>query len=360
MRLGRRAEFDLANGQAAIAQNEEFKNLKADSPCTAGKDACVNNGFAQCVNGKFVIQPCGGGTICAALPVTTAPGTTIACTTQADLDTRIAATGATAGAAAGGAAAPPPVDNAGAGNGAAAGGNVDAQDSTTIDPKVLQTTDDGQNPPVDGQSAALVSKNNFANFCLLGLPNVPITNGLQVTTGSCNPIPIGNIPAQAKMPSGKFQSPKNGDTVAADTAFTVTMAVKNIQLGTFTNAQKTYFANPQTLNNQGVIIGHTHFVIESIPSLDSTAITDPTKFVFFKGINGAANAQGQVSAEVPAPGLPAGTYRLGSIVTASTHQPAIVPVAQHGLLDDVVYFTATAGGAAAAAPAAAAAGAAAA
>ncbi|KAJ7293833.1 hypothetical protein C8J57DRAFT_1042631 [Mycena rebaudengoi] len=208
-----------------------------------------------------------------------------------------------------------------------------------IDPKVLQTTDNGQNPPVDGQSAALVSKNNFANFCLTGLPNTPITNGLQVTTGSCNPIPIGNIPAQTKMPSGKFQSPKNGDTVAADTPFTVTMAVKNIQLGTFTNAQKTYFANPQTLNNQGIIIGHTHFVIEAIPSLDSTAITDPTKFVFFKGINGAANGQGQVSAEVPAPGLPAGTYRLGSIVTASTHQPAIVPVAQHGLLDDVVYVS---------------------
>ncbi|KAJ7286798.1 hypothetical protein C8J57DRAFT_572236 [Mycena rebaudengoi] len=207
-------------------------------------------------------------------------------------------------------------------------------------------------PPVDGQSPALVSKNNFANFCLLGLPQVPITNGLQVVTGSCNPIPIGNIPAQAKMPSGKFQSPKNGDTVAADTPFTVTMAVKNIQLGTFTNAQKTYYANPQTLNADGFIIGHTHFVIEALSSLDSTDITDPTKFVFFKGINGAANAQGEVSAEVPAPGLPAGAYRLASVVSASTHQPAIVPVAQHGLLDDAIYFTAVAGGGAAAAPAA--------
>ncbi|KAJ7242515.1 hypothetical protein C8J57DRAFT_1192243 [Mycena rebaudengoi] len=141
------------------------------------------------------------------------------------------------------------------------------------------------------------------------------------------------------MPSGKFQSPKNGDTIAANTPFTITMGVKNIQLGTFTNAQKTYFANPQTLNNQGLIIGHTHFVIEAIPSLDSTAIPDPTKFVYFKGINGGANAQGQVSVEVPLPGLPAGTYRLGSIVTASTHQPAIVPVAQHGLLDDAVYVS---------------------
>ncbi|KAJ7286800.1 hypothetical protein C8J57DRAFT_1652088 [Mycena rebaudengoi] len=210
------------------------------------------------------------------------------------------------------AAAPAPAPQAaanGAGAAGAAAGAVNLQESTTIDPSVIQTTDDGQNPPVDGQSPALVSKNNFANFCLLGLPEVPITNGLQVKTESCNPTPIGNIPAQAKMPSGKFQSPKNGDTVPANVPFTITMAVKNIQ----------------TLNADGFIIGHTHF-----------------------GINGAVDANGQVSAVVPPPGLPAGAYRLASIVSSSTHQPAIVPVAQHGLLDDAVYFTAVDGSAAAA------------
>ncbi|KAJ6626969.1 hypothetical protein B0H10DRAFT_1780499, partial [Mycena sp. CBHHK59/15] len=219
---------------------------------------------------------------------------------------------------------------------AAAAGSTDLQSSLTIDPSVVQTTDDGQNPPVAGQSAALVSKNNFANFCALGLPQVPITNGLQTTTGSCNPIPIGNIPSTANIPSAKFQSPTNGDTIAANTAFTITLGAKNIQLGTFTNAQKTYFGNPQTLNAQGQIIGHTHVVLEAIDSLASTTITNPTKFTFFKGVDTAADGQGNVQVAVTA-GVPAGVYRVGTIMSASTHQPVIVPIAQHGLCDDVIY-----------------------
>ncbi|KAF7310421.1 GMC-OxRdtase-N domain-containing protein [Mycena chlorophos] len=220
------------------------------------------------------------------------------------------------------------------------------QSSTTLDPSVIQNVDDGQNPPTAGQTAAVVSQNNFINFCAQTLPATPLTNGLQLTTGSCNPTPIGLIPSSDKMPSGKFQNPKNGDTIPANQAFTITLAVKNIQLGDFTNAQQTYFANPQTLNAQGEIIGHTHFVIEAIDSLDSTTVTDPTQFTFFKGVDDAQDADGNVSVNVTA-GVPAGTYRMGTIVAASTHQPAIVPIAQHGLLDDVVYFTASDSGAAA-------------
>jgi hypothetical protein len=67
----------------------------------------------------------------------------------------------------------------------------------------------GQNPPVTGQTGADVSTNNFANLCALGLPKVPLTNGLQITTGSCNPIPIGNIPSVDNMPSSKFRAYSN-------------------------------------------------------------------------------------------------------------------------------------------------------
>lgn len=45
---------------------------------------------------------------------------------------------------------------------------------------------------------------------------------------------------------------------------------------------------------------------------------------------------GVLTADVTA-GLPAGTYRLASINTAANHQPALVAVAQHGALDDMVY-----------------------
>ncbi|KAJ7764279.1 hypothetical protein B0H16DRAFT_1310897 [Mycena metata] len=243
--------------------------------------------------------------------------------------------------------APPAASLANAGGG-------DLQSSTQLDSSVIQTTDNGQNPPVAGQANAATSKNNFINFCALGLPQVPITNGLQITSGSCNPTPIGNIPSIANMPSSKFQSPTNGDTIAANTPFNITVKVQKIQLGTFTNAAKTYYANPQTLNAQGAIIGHTHIVVEAVDSLATTTLTDSTKFLFFKGIDGGQDAQGNVQATVAA-GLPVGTYRVGTILSSSTHQPVIMPVAQHGLVDDVIYMTVTANGKAAAAPPAAAA-----
>jgi len=58
---------------------------------------------------------------------------------------------------------------------------------------------------------------------------------------------------------------------------------------------------------------------------------------FFKGVNGAA-VNGVVSEQV-ANGLPAGVYRLCSINTDANHAPCLVAVAQHGSLDDCVYFS---------------------
>ncbi|KAG6824700.1 hypothetical protein H0H92_006099 [Tricholoma furcatifolium] len=86
--------FQLENGEEAKALNAQFASLTVSSSCTDGEDACVNGGFAQCVNGTFAITQCAGSTICAALPLVDKPGTSIACTTAADRDARIAATGA--------------------------------------------------------------------------------------------------------------------------------------------------------------------------------------------------------------------------------------------------------------------------
>jgi len=46
-------------------------------------------------------------------------------------------------------------------------------------------------------------------------------------------------------------------------------------------------------------------------------------------------------------GLDVGFYKLSSINTASNHQPLLVPIAQHGSLDDAIYFSVTSDGAAA-------------
>ncbi len=166
------------------------------------------------------------------------------------------------------------------------------------------------------------------------MPNKQITNGLQVKEGSCNPAPMGVIASTANMPSCKFVSPKNGDKIAANTNFTIQMAIKNLNTGFFTNPNENYFAAPQTVDGSGNINGHSHVVVEALPSLDTTTPTDPTKFAFFKGLNDKAQG-GVLSVEV-AGGLPAGTYRLASINSAANHQPALVAVAQHGALDDMV------------------------
>ncbi|KAJ6614704.1 hypothetical protein B0H10DRAFT_2263313, partial [Mycena sp. CBHHK59/15] len=158
-----------------------------------------------------------------------------------------------------------------------------------LDPSVVCTnfTDNGQNPRLLVRTASSTSTNNYINFCALTLPQTPLTNGAQITTGSCNPVPIGLIPSVQNMPSAKFTFPQNFATIPALTAFTISMKLNNMQAGVFTNAQKTYFAAPQTLNAQGQIIGHAHFVVENLTSIDQITPNDPKKFVFFKGINDA-------------------------------------------------------------------------
>ncbi|KAF7319940.1 hypothetical protein MKEN_00777600 [Mycena kentingensis (nom. inval.)] len=217
---------------------------------------------------------------------------------------------------------------------------VNLQTQLRLDESVICASfnDDGQNPPVAGQSPSLTSENNFINFCALTLPGTPLTNGQQITTGSCNPAPIGLIPSVDHMPSAKFVFPLNNDTIKANTAFDAKLRVQNFQTGSFTNAQKTYFAAPQQLNDKGEIIGHTHIVIETLTSIKQTEATDSTKFFFFKGVNDPA-VDGIATAAVTA-GVPVGAYRMCSINTGMNHVPCIGPIAQHGSFDDCTYFIA--------------------
>lgn len=58
-------------------------------------------------------------------------------------------------------------------------------------------------------------------------------------------------------PSAKFQVPANGDTIAANTESTVSLAIQNIETGNFVNAQEDYFAAPQQLTITELrVIGH--------------------------------------------------------------------------------------------------------
>ncbi|VDB95444.1 unnamed protein product [Peniophora sp. CBMAI 1063] len=339
------------NGLDAQAQNQNFTSLTADSSCTEGTNACVNNAFAQCVGGSFVLQPCSGGEICAALPLVNSAGTSITCTTTADRDARIqsalgsdsSSSGATtaAGSSATSAATSSSAAAASTSTSKSPGSNNsgDLQTSMTLDASLV-----GSNLAKDGTTASggetpsLTSTNNFINFCA-NFTSTPITNGQQVKTGSCNPVPMGQIAANSNMPQCKFVHPVNMGTVKANQDFTVTMAIKNLDTGFFTNPDTNYYSAPQQINaDTGNIRGHSHFVIEALDAINQTTPLDNTKFAYFAGVNSPA-VDGKLNVTVSG-GLPKGAYRLASINSAMNHQPVLVAEAQRGAVDDMIYFTA--------------------
>jgi hypothetical protein len=142
----------------------------------------------------------------------------------------------------------------------------------------------------------------------------------------------------------------------AGVPFTIKLAVNHLDVGNFVNAATNviinhlsfhhpvtqflynlqYFSAPQTVNAAGDVIGHTHVVAQKLAAIDATTPLDPNTFAFFKGVNGEAGADGLLTADVT-DGLPAGFYRLTTINAAANHQPVLVAVSQHGLLDDAIY-----------------------
>ena len=56
-----------------------------------------SSAFAQCVSGKWVLTPCSSGNQCFALPLVNSAGTTLACTSTSDAQSRFANAGATGG-----------------------------------------------------------------------------------------------------------------------------------------------------------------------------------------------------------------------------------------------------------------------
>ncbi|KAG0152396.1 hypothetical protein CROQUDRAFT_55736 [Cronartium quercuum f. sp. fusiforme G11] len=90
-------EVLLENGRKAQKLNAKYLNLKLDSTCESGEYACVEGGFAQCVNGKFVNMGCATPLKCFELPLLLKAGTTPSCDVEVDAATRIANTGAKGG-----------------------------------------------------------------------------------------------------------------------------------------------------------------------------------------------------------------------------------------------------------------------
>jgi len=238
----------------------------------------------------------------------------------------------------------PANNNANSANSASANAAAGGSSGTALSADAIQTGSfvDGSEASGSeaGQAASQISQNNFINNCA----GKTLTNGLQITTGSCNGITMGDIPAKTAMVSSVITFPTTGgQAINSDTTFNISVQMANIVAGSFTNADSTYYAAPQALSG-GKVVGHTHVTVQDLGSnLNPTQALDATQFAFFKGIDDAGNGQGLLQAEV-AGGLPAGNYRVCTMASASNHQPVVMPVAQRGTADDCTKFVVSGSG----------------
>ncbi|GJN78599.1 hypothetical protein PLIIFM63780_002108 [Purpureocillium lilacinum] len=184
-----------------------------------------------------------------------------------------------------------------------------------------------------GQAKSGTDENNFINFC----KGQELTNGEQITSGSCNGVPMGRIPATSNMISAIITHPQPGDIMTSDTTFNVSVQTAHLVAGNFVNPTTNYYSVPQDLDNNGDVIDHFHVTIQDIRSMKSTTPPNPTKFALFKGIDDAGNGQGLLQAVVQG-GLPPGAYRACTMIAAENHQPVAMPVAQRGAQDDCTKF----------------------
>lgn len=148
---------------------------------------------------------------------------------------------------------------------------------------------------------------------------------------------MGKIPAAKNMISAMIVNPQPGDRIPAGETFNIAVQTVHLDAGFFVNPTTNYYTAPQNLNEDGDIIGHCHVTVQEIGSFKSTNPPDPVTFAFFKGIDDAGNGQGLLQAVVT-DGLPAGVYRVCTMIAARNHQPVNMPVAQRGAQDDCTKF----------------------
>lgn len=154
---------------------------------------------------------------------------------------------------------------------------------------------------------------------------------------------MGRIPGVDQMVSSIILQPAHNDAIPASVTFNVNVQVSNFQAGSFTNPDVTYYSAPQDLNAEGIIIGHCHITISRLGDnpQDNNNVNvppNPRNHVFFKGVDDAGNGAGLLTAVVEG-GLTPGFYRVCTMLSASNHQPVLMPVANRGAQDDCTKFT---------------------
>ncbi|KAL0567570.1 hypothetical protein V5O48_014421 [Marasmius crinis-equi] len=219
------------------------------------------------------------------------------------------------------------------------------QVSLTLNPKVISKVVEKDLDDRTSFNDSLLSSNNFINYCAT-VP-LPLTNGSQVTTGSCNPAPMGSIPSIQFIPSTKFQSPTNGGVMSGH-PFVIQLAVRNVEaqnlrgldIGNVTNPMTNYQAAPQQLDSGGLIKRRIAIIIESLSAMNQTTPPNPTIYDLFHEVIDS-NDVSFLSVNLDN-GLKPGVYRISSLTRGLNFQPIVLPVMDHGAMDDAIYITVTA------------------
>lgn len=170
-----------------------------------------------------------------------------------------------------------------------------------------------------------VKENTGNNVCKLSI--LSVANGTQNINGECVETFMGEIPNTNNMVSTVILFPKDGTEIEENQSFTIRTKTIGLNTGFFTNPDSQYYIFPQTLDDNGLIQGHSHVVIQEIKNEDPL---DPRIFAFFKGLDDPANGQGELNVLVDN-GLTAGRYRICTMVSSFSHQPTLMPVAQRGM-----------------------------
>ncbi|KAG6549296.1 hypothetical protein Mapa_009282 [Marchantia paleacea] len=157
----------------------------------------------------------------------------------------------------------------------------------------------------------------------------------QQDRGTCSKTQLGEIPSTKHMTSTLILKPQNGATLKAGKSFEVVIKLIDLETGFFSDPDNEYYAFSQQLNNDGVVKGHSHIVIQKLRSKESPP--DATDFEFFKGLNQADEGDGKLFQTVD--GLSRGKYRLCTMASSFAHSSLIMPVAQRGPQDDCIRFS---------------------
>ncbi|CAG8812485.1 24122_t:CDS:1, partial [Gigaspora rosea] len=99
---------------------------------------------------------------------------------------------------------------------------------------------------------------------------LPLANfSSEQLTGFCSSTVIGEVPSTAHLPSILITKPSYGEIIQLNKDFIFEFKYVNFEPGAVANLSTEFDRYPQSIHEEGNIIGHYHMTIQKIPSPDA-------------------------------------------------------------------------------------------